>query len=241
MKVITNDKLIKRNGTLGKYLTFGALIILFGGMAITWLRSDLFWLSWIGLLLGIILWQIGLFFTNRWGRSPRPDEIITRSLKGLTSDYALYHYNTPVSHLLVGPAGIWAILPYYQRGTITYEKNRWKQRGGGFGLAYLKIFAQEGLGRPDLDAQADVEKLTAFLKEANVGDHPEVCPVMVFVDKRAQLQVEGAPIPALMAADLKDFIRKKAKENTLPREWMDSLKAALPQEEKPVKKAKDDE
>ena len=241
MKVITNDKLIKRNGNIGKYLTIGALVILFAGMAITWLHPELFWLSWIGLLLGIVLWQIGLFFSNRWGRSPRPDEIITRSLKGLNYDYTLYHYNTPVSHLLVGPAGIWVILPYYQRGTITYEKNRWKQRGGGLGLAYMKIFAQEGLGRPDLDSQEDVDKMTKFLSKADISDIPEINPVLVFIDKRAQLNLEGAPIPAFMASDVKDYIKKRAKETPYPKEWIDSIKAVLPQEEKPGKKMDEEE
>jgi len=201
MKIITNEKLISKYSALGKYLNIGAIVILFGGMAITWLRTDLFYLSLIALLTGFILSQVSIFFINRWGRRPRPDERITSSLKGLTNDYTLYHYNTPVSHLLVGPAGVWTILPYFQRGTITYEKNRWKQRGGGLGQAYLKVFAQEGLGRPDLDSKSDIDKLTEFFTKSMEMEIPEIKSVLVFTDKRADLQVEAAPIPTMVAED----------------------------------------
>ena len=235
MKVITNEKLIKKYSNLGKYLNIGAIAILFGGMAISWLRIDLFYLAMIALLAGFILSQISIFFINRWGRRPRPDERITASLKGLTNDYTLYHYNTPVSHLLVGPAGVWTILPYFQRGTITYEKSRWKQRGGGLGLAYLKVFAQEGLGRPDLDSKSDLDKLTEFFTQAMGTEIPEVKSVLVFTDKRADLQVEGAPIPTMAAEDLKEFIRKQAKEKPLPGDLLNSTKSILPKEERPVK------
>jgi len=235
MKVITNEKLIKKYSNLGKYLNIGAIAILFGGMAISWLRIDLFYLAMIALLAGFILSQVSIFFINRWGRRPRPDERITASLKGLTNDYTLYHYNTPVSHLLVGPAGVWTILPYFQRGTITYEKNRWKQRGGGLGLAYLKVFAQEGLGRPDLDSKSDIDKLTEFFTQAMGTEIPEVKSVLVFTDKRADLQVEGASIPTLAAEDLKEFIRKQAKEKPFPGNLLNSTKSILPKEEKPVK------
>ena len=235
MKVITNEKLIKKYSNLGKYLNIGAIAVLFGGMAISWLRIDLFYLAMIALLAGFILSQVSIFFINRWGRRPRPDERITASLKGLTNDYTLYHYNTPVSHLLVGPAGVWTILPYFQRGTITYEKNRWKQRGGGLGLAYLKVFAQEGLGRPDLDSKSDIDKLTEFFTQAMGTEIPEVKSVLVFTDKRADLQVEGAPIPTMAAEDLKEFIRKQAKEKPLPGNLLNSTKSILPKEEKPVK------
>jgi hypothetical protein len=195
----------------------------------------LFYLAMIALLAGFILSQISIFFINRWGRRPRPDERITSSLKGVTNDYTLYHYNTPVSHLLVGPAGVWTILPYFQRGTITYEKNRWKQKGGGLGLAYLKVFAQEGLGRPDLDSKSDIDKLTEFFTQAMGTEIPEIKSVLVFTDKRAILEVEDAPIPTMAIEALKEFIRKQAKEKPMSVNLITSIKSFLPKEEKPVK------
>jgi hypothetical protein len=238
MKVIANEKLIKRYGSIGKYLNGIALVVLLGGMLITFTRTDLFWVSLIALFTGFVLSQISFFFINRWGRRPRTDEQVTNSLKGLTNDYTLYHYNTPVSHLLVGPAGVWIIFPYYQRGTITYEGNRWKQRGGGIGLAYLKIFAQEGLGRPDLDSKSDINSLSTYFGKVLNTETPPINSVLIFTDKRAIVQADDAPIPTMPADGLKEFIRRYAKEHPFPADAVSQIKDVLPKEEK-VKKKKE--
>ncbi len=123
MRKITNEKLVKRNRVAGQVLTIASLAILGLSLYLSFQASSQYIsYSFLGLILGFILSQVGIYFTNRWGRHPRPDEIIDNSLKGLDDKYSLYHYVTPVSHLLLGPAGIWIILPYSQGGTITYEK-----------------------------------------------------------------------------------------------------------------------
>src|SRR5512139_2878453 len=118
MKVIANQNLINRNAKIGKYANGAAIIILLGGLALSYFRRDLFWVSAVALVLGFGLSQFSFHYINRFGRRPRIDEQVVSSLKGLSNDYTLYQYDTPASHLLIGPAGIWVILPYYQRGTI---------------------------------------------------------------------------------------------------------------------------
>ena len=115
------------------------------------------------MIIGLIFSQVGVYFANRWGKSPRVDERITQGLKGLDDRYTLYHYTTPVPHLLVGPSGIWVITPQYQSGTVTYEKNRYRQQGVGF---FARVVGQEGLGRPDLEARAYQEDFKKFLKKS---------------------------------------------------------------------------
>ena len=114
MKIIKNEKLIKRNSKIGQWTSTSALAVLAVGMYISFVKPDLFIWAVAALLLGFILTQIGLYFGNQWGRSPRPDERLDAGLKGLTKDFILYHWATPVSHLLIGPAGIWILLPYHQ-------------------------------------------------------------------------------------------------------------------------------
>ena len=98
------------------------------------------------------------------------------------SKYSLYHYRGPASHLLVGPSGLWVLLPYYQKGAITYADGRYKQKGGNL---YLKIFAQEGLGGPRPKSRAETENvrdlLTSSLPE---GELPPVNAALVFTNPR---------------------------------------------------------
>jgi hypothetical protein len=231
MKILSNEKTIKRNIKVGQYTTLTALVILAAGMVTSFTMPEQFYLPFAALFVGFILSQIGIYFGNRWGRRPRTDERITAALKGMTHEYTLYHYLTPVSHLLVGPAGVWVIEPYHQRGTITYEKNQWKQKGGGFMLAYLKLFAQEGLGRPDLETQTDLESLRAALKKVlPEAELPTLNAVLVFYDPRADLQAENAPLPTLKIQNLKEHLRKAAKQNPLPTAQMQKILQALPQE-----------
>jgi hypothetical protein len=213
MKVVIEEKLVKRNARIGQILTITSLATLGAGMFITFQRPDLLGFSVGALLIGFLLSQVGMYYTNRWGRSPRPDEQITLALKGLDKRYALYHYRTPVSHLLVGPAGVWTLIPKHQKGTIKYQKNRWKQSGGGFIQGYLKIFAQEGIGRPDLEIESDIESLKKFFSKIlpEETEIPEIQAALIFSNPEADIQADDAPYPTVPAKKLKDLIRKTAK------------------------------
>ncbi len=230
MKVLTNEKTIKRNAKIGEFSSIIALVVLAGGMYVSFAMPQQFSLSAAALIIGFILSQVGIYFGNRWGRHPRMDERLTAALKGLTKDYTLYHYLTTANHLLVGPAGVWIIEPYYQRGKIVYEGGKWKQKGGGLLLGYLKIFAQEGLGRPDLEVKADVDNLASALKK-NLGEEiPPINAALVFTDNRAELDVEGAPLPTMKIDQLKEHLRKHAKANPFPPAEIKKVLAALPEE-----------
>ena len=213
MKILTNEKSIRRNARIGQYTSLASLVILAGGMYVSFVYPTQVNISFIALLVGFLLSQVGIFFGNRWGRRPRVDERLTAALKGLTKDYTFYHFLTPVHHLLIGPAGIWIVETFYQRGKISYEKGKWRQKGGGLLLGYLKIFAQEGLGNPEMEAKADIDNLTAQIKKSLVEDKPfpPVNLVMVFTDDRVELDAEGSPFPAMKIDDLKEFFRKTSK------------------------------
>src|SRR3990172_965570 len=122
MKIIKNEKLINRNSKIGQFTSLAALVVLFGGMYILFGKPELFTWSLIALVLGFTMTQIGMYFGNRWGRRPRPDEQLDAAFKGMPGEFTLYHYMTPVSHLLVGPAGVWILLPYHQKGKVVFKK-----------------------------------------------------------------------------------------------------------------------
>jgi hypothetical protein len=224
MKVITNEKLIKRNGRLGQIATAAGLLVLVGGMIISFRNPNFASIAWVALLVGFALSQIGLYFGNRWGRHPRPDELLDQGLKGLNDQFSIYHYMTPASHLLVGPSGLWVILPFHQIGKIVYEKNRYKQKGGGFLQRYLRIFGQEGLGRPDLEAPSEVAAVDKYIKKS-IPDveirEPNV--VLVFVNEKADLDVDNPPLPTIPLKELKSTIKKSAKDKPLSPEMIKQI------------------
>jgi len=230
MKIIKNEKLIKRNAKIGQFTSLGALAVLGAGMYISFTQPDLFVWAVGALLVGFTLTQIGMYFGNRWGRSPRPDEKLDTGLKGLHKDFNIYHWTTPVAHLLVGPSGVWALIPYQQRGQVSYRKNRWKLSGGGFLQNYMRLFGQEGIGRPDLEAEAQINSVHKLLiKKLKTDEIPEVNAILVFTADEIEIEAEDAPIPALPLKKLKDFIRNKAKEKLITAEELDKVKAVLPE------------
>ncbi|MDP1716052.1 MAG: hypothetical protein Q8L41_15030 [Anaerolineales bacterium] len=216
MKIIKNEKLIKRNGIIGQWTSLGALVVLGTGMYISFTQPGLFTYALIALLIGFIMTQVGMYMGSRWGRSPRPDEKIDSGLKGLHSEFTLYHYSTPVSHLLVGPSGVWALLTYHQRGKIAFEKNRWKMSGGGFLQGYMRIFGQEGIGRPDIEAENEVHQLGKFFKKNFEGTNiPEIKSILVFTNDGVELEAGDSPIPAMKLKQLKEFMRQGSKNRVL--------------------------
>ena len=230
MKIIKNEKMIKRNAKIGQYTSLGALVVLGVGMYISFTKPDLFVWAVGALLVGFTLTQVGMYFGNRWGRSPRPDERLDAGLKGLPGDFVIYHWTTPVAHLLVGPAGIWVLLPYQQRGRVTYRKNRWRMAGGGFLQNYMRLFGQEGLGRPDLEAEAEINSVRkAFAKEMEEDEIPEIKAALIFTTDGVEIEAEDAPMPALPLKKLKEFMRSKAKEKPIASQELEKIKAVLPE------------
>ncbi len=232
MKIIKNEKLIQRNGNIGKWTTMAALAVLGIGMYISFTNpSDprIFTYSMGSLVAGFILTQVSMYMGNRWGRSPRPDENLDAGLKGLPGDYSIYHFMTPASHLLVGPAGVWALIPYRLRGEVTYTKNRWRVNKGGALQAYMSLFGQDGIGRPDLEAEGEIEAVKKLLaKSLDENEIPDVKAALVFMNEQAEVQAGGAPLPAMRLKQLKEYLRQKAKEKPISPAQLGAVKAALP-------------
>jgi len=233
MKVVTNTKLIKRNSKIGQYTSIGALVVLGIGLYISFKIPSKFAYSLGALLIGFFMSQIGMYYGNRWGRSPRPDELIDKGLKGLGREYTIYHYVTAASHLLVGPAGIWTLMPYHQSGVIVYEKKRWKSKGGGFLQSYLRLFGQENMGRPEIESETEIEAtrryLTKILPEGS--EVPPIKALLLFTSPKVELKIQDAPLPAIAPKDLKDFMREKSKEEPISALILDTLLRALPKPE----------
>lgn len=94
----------------------------------------------------------------------------------------------------------------------------------------MSIFGQEGIGRPDLEAEGEIAAVHKLLaKQLNEGEVPEVRAALVFMHDEIDLQVEGAPLPAMKIKQLKDFMRQKGKEKPLGQVQLAAIKSALPE------------
>lgn len=230
MRIVTNEGLIKRNARIGQITSLVGLVVLIAGIIINFRAPDQFGLSLGALLFGFALSQIGIYYGNRYSRPPRADVVLTQALKGLDKRYTIYHYTAPVSHFLMGPGGFWVILPRHQKGKISYTKGKWQQKGNAW-LTYMKWFGQEGLGRPDLEANAEVETMKSYLKkEFPEMEFPEPRSLLVFLNPDVELEnLENAPVTTLSAKKLKDIIKKQAKEkqNRLSDAQLKALQTAI--------------
>ena len=228
MNILINTKLVKRNTRIGQALMFSGMAILIAGLILNIRMPEMINLSLGALLVGFLLSQVGIQFSNKWARQPRPYETINKALKGLDGRYTLYHYTTPASHLLLGPSGLWVIQPKYQGGTISYSKGRYRQKGGNL---YLKIFGQDGIGRPDLEVQAEIARVQSYLRKLLPDEKiPPVNAVLSFVHPKVaivQPEDEQPAFPFVTDEKLKDLVRKTTKGQTLSNTQINELRAAF--------------
>ncbi|MHA1794992.1 MAG: hypothetical protein ACTSUK_02690 [Promethearchaeota archaeon] len=230
MKISINNKIIDRNKKIAQITLYISLAFLAIGFIWTLRNSDNS-KSFIGSLILIpayLLVQVSIFMANRWGKSPRPDEIVIQALKGLDDKYTLYNYTTGVPHLLVGPIGVWIINPYHHEGEISYnsEKKRYKQKGGPKLIA--KYFAQEGLPNITREVFSLKKDLKKYFDKNSIHIDEELKVVNLFYSDDVILLSDNAPEINLKSNKLKVFIRNHAKKTKLPPEKIEKFRNLLP-------------
>jgi hypothetical protein len=212
MRVTTNPKLIKRRSRLGMIASLSGIAVLALGMFASF-RQQIAWVSLIALVVGFILAQVGSYNLRRWGRSPRPDEVLAEGMKGFDDRYHLYAWTLPTPYVLLSPQGIYTLTARDQTGQISVTGSTWKSK---FTLGrLLSIFAQEGLGNPTVDAQGQAAKLGAWIKDKLPDLNIEVQPAIVFIDPRAQLEVDAPTVPVVDPKGIKKWLRGGGKTQSL--------------------------
>ena len=213
MKIIRNDPYIAKRSKIGRYVSLAGLAVLLAGMLISFLRPQLIQFSFICLLIGFAFSQIGVYYGNRFVRPDRPDEVLTRALKGLDDRWHLYHYQLPTPHVLLGPDACYVLSVQQQSGQVSARGNKWKQS-----LGWRRIFAwmaQESIGNPAQTAQIEVETLERHLNKKLPEVEVPLTPVIVFSSPTVELEVSDTPIPVVHAKQLKDWLRSDGKGGRL--------------------------
>lgn len=215
MRVETNERLIKRNRQIAQYLFFATFAILIGGLFIinTQVSATDSNITLIALLQGLLLpvafiaTLLSVRMTNLWVRTPRPENVIRDSLKGLSNRSVLYNYfHIPARHVLICPQGVFVIITRYHDAHFVVENDRWRKISNPIARV-LSILRFDGLGDPTNDAQRAVAHLKKLLEP--IAPNVEVKPLILFTDPRANIEVISSSIPVI-------HTEQKTGKKTLP-------------------------
>ena len=228
MYIYTNEAKLKKNKNISKWTTIAAFVILIAG-AVAAFSPQYITLSFIALILGFIMSQVSISFTSKWGREPTNDAIFNVKLKGLSDNFSIYHYMDPVDHLLVGTAGTFILMPYFQGGEISWDENkqRWIQKKANF---FMKLFGQENLGRPDQECEANLGAVRDYFITKGI-DFPEdkIHPILVFINPQTKiLEDQNFKYDTSPLGQLKKTIANYAKVDRLDPQFIDEITDKLP-------------
>lgn len=227
MIILRDEKRIQRLRKIGQYTSFLGMGVLLAGLAIIfWGNENAILYQMVALGAGWAISQIGIYLGHRYGRDPRPDQVLDEALKHVAQNSRLYHYLLPAPHVLLLPTGVIILHTKYQGGEITAEGDRWTQKGAGL----RKYFGQEGLGNPTKEADRLVSAMANYIrKNAPKIEEVPIAPLIVFTTKNiTSLDVKNSNIPAMHFGKLKGFLRQQKNAiPAMPEEDYQALRAAF--------------
>ena len=208
MRVNTNERFIQRKARLGKYSSLGGLVVLTGGMVINFSKPDLFELSLLCLVAGFAIASVGAYNVSRWVKPPRGDEVLVKSLKGLSNKYRLYNYIVPVPHILLTPFGLYVLHCKKLDGDITYRgSEKWHQKVDIKRRLKLFFGAEQPVGKPTNELAADMGNLVNIFKRLLPEEEIEINGAVIFTNSEVNLTREADDTaPILLANELKKFL-----------------------------------
>ncbi|MGH2538400.1 MAG: nuclease-related domain-containing protein [Candidatus Promineifilaceae bacterium] len=227
--ILRDDARIARLAKRGQQASLVGLVFLLGGFVLVFVSNapNLILLQLVALLIGFVISQAGAYLLNRYGRSPRPDQVLDDALRGAARGGRLYHFALPSPHILLAPAGLVVFNLKFQGGRISVSGRRWRQTG----LGLRRFFGQEGLGNPTKEVETMLASLTRFIREQAPEVADQELPIgalIVFTAKsRDNLDLAGSDIPAMHASKVKGFLRQKSDGQRLTDEAYSALQAAF--------------
>ena len=205
-------------------MMFGGLGASFAAVIIVFLQPTLLSLAFGLMLAGGLFSQLGTAVHNRFGRSPRIDEVLDDSLKGLGDNYTMFHYYLSATHALFTPAGVFALIPRDEKGEVRYESDRWILKLG------KRRFGRSQKTLKDLERNAAREMKAlkrALTKKLPNGSEMPVNPLLVFIADEATLNLDGAPIAAVHRKKLKSYLRRLERQKSYSAEEIQQLVSAF--------------
>ncbi len=218
MRVYTNTEIIENRVKWAKRIAPLTMLFLIGGLITNFMsirQPEYFRITLILLFLGFVFATISSYLTSRWVREPRSDQILANMLKKFGNDFMLFNYTSPPSHVLLTPTRLYVIVVKQQNGQITVKGHRFSQKFTWRRL--LRLFADESLGAPVIEAENSHKKLYKLLdKNLPEEEIPEIQPLVLFSSKELDLNIqEEPPIPVLRSNEIKNYLREENKSKNI--------------------------
>ena len=237
MQIVENKSYVSgklRVGNIANFTSMGLLIVGFvlSLMTGTFGQQAIFF-AYVALIGAFLLLSYGRNFTRRWGARFRQDQWLIPALRGVDNRYTMFNYAAPElpDHLLVGPGGLFVLVPKSNGGTVRFENGRWSR--GNIGSSLLRGLAEGGIGDPVADVRRAMGLLAAYLKKHGSEEliaGLEARPIVVFTNPGVRLDVHTPPISVVQAKDLKSIFRRA--KSVLEPEKVEELKRVLGREVK---------
>jgi hypothetical protein len=229
MRIVRDERRIEVLSSIGQYATLGGLLILLVGLVISFVRPTWMLPVVISTALGFLLSVVGGFLADRYAGSLAHHKTLAEVLKVLDYRHFLLQYVLPADHVLLEPGGCTVFVVKSQGGQVSYEgekRGKWKhQQRGKF---FRRLVGQAGLGRPDEEAQAEMDRLRDYLEtEMEAADQVPVRGAIVFVNEDVQLEADQSPVPAFYRKKVKDWLRGPGDLPPLPDMLQEQLAKVL--------------
>ena len=253
MKIYRDYRVIRGKERTGRRLSLIGMAILFVGLIASFAPSrypdptvteatssvgqffEQYWamISFAALPLGFLFASLGTYYIARYARRrwpggvvARPDEVLERGLKGFDDKYSLFIYSLPVGYALLTPFALMTFAVRSDKGRVTVQGNRWRE-GWNFSRIFT-FFAREGVGNPPSELAEQERKMREYL--AKGGPELAGTPIegaVLFLNSDSVVLAEEATVPILRGEQLKEYIRKRAKEVKAPPALMRQAAAYL--------------
>ncbi|MFN8664969.1 MAG: hypothetical protein U0075_24030 [Thermomicrobiales bacterium] len=172
----------------------------------TGLGENAILIAYVPLLIGTVLFHLGMQQVGKWNRPQRNDVVLDQLLKDLGDRYALVHYGRigkrTIEHALVYPGGVLGIVAREIPGEVKYENGKWRKVSQGISRLFGMGGAQ--LGNPNGDAAADAAALNSMLEQLALPQDADA--VIAFINPTVKLQVAEPDFPVTNGDGLRPFI-----------------------------------
>jgi len=213
MRIIRHNAYISQRKTRAKLLALVGFLLLIGTLFLALLPNFLA-PSYVAMLIGFVVFNIGMQQVGKWTRNPRNDQILDHNLKSLPDRYTMVHYppigKRRVEHLLIHPGGALVVSAKEIDGKIEGTGSKWRRSNAG--LRKFLTFSGPQLGNPSIETDQAVGEVETFLTGHQL--EIDVEGSIAFVNPSTELEIEEPDFPVLHGDELPQFVLSLAPDPT---------------------------